>query len=366
MWNQDSFIGRALPWIAGAALLLWMAQLIPSALDRALPVLLSAVVVAAATAPAARALERYRIPRGITVLAIYLVVALLFAGIAALMLPVVADEIELAHDSVPRYGRQIQTLIDRIAPSQTGQTSADRITEEAVSRVGGLLEGAASLALSAGSALVQVALVLVMAYFMVVEADFAGRVVTRFTPPAHRARMHRLLGVMGGRLGQWARAQALLALLFGVSFGIGLWAIGVRHAWTLALVGGVLEIVPYLGGAVTMVLAVLVAGAQSPWLVLWTLLVYIAIVQIEAHVVAPALIGRAVGLHPLVVVIALFLGAELLGVLGALLAVPLAIVIQVLLDEFYAPDSRTVWPEAAVDAAAHPDGAAPLDTSAPS
>jgi predicted PurR-regulated permease PerM len=335
MWNRDSPAVRVLPWLLVVVLLLLLVRLLPHGLGHVAPVILSAIVVAAATAPAARALERYRIPRGITVLAIYLVVALVLAGIGVLLVPVVATEIELARGALPEYGRQIQQLIERVAPEQADRISTARLTDTAVEQAGEVLGHAADLVLAAGSLLVQVVLVLVMAYFMVVEADFVQRVVSRFTPPPHRERTLRLLGTIGTKLGRWARAQALLAVFFGVAFGVGLRLLGVRYAGTLGLVGAVLEVVPYLGGAITVGLAILVAGTQSPWLVLWTVLLYTAVVQVESHLVAPTLLGRAAGLHPLVVLVALFAGVEALGIIGALLAVPAAVVVQALLDELY-------------------------------
>lgn len=336
MWDRTSPVLRVLPWLLTLVLVLLLGELAPRGLAHALPVFLSAIVLAAATAPAARAMERYRIPRGVTVLAIYVAVALLFVGIVALMTPVVATEVDLARSTLPEYNRNAQALIERLAPGRADQVSAERLTDEVFGRLGDFLSAAADLALATSTRLLQVLIVLVMAYFMVVEADFAERVVVRFTPAPYRARVLRIARLIGTKLGQWARAQALLAAFFGISFGVGLRLLGVHYAGTLGLVGGVLEVIPYLGGAVTLILALLVAGAQSPWLLLWTVVLYTVIVQVEAHIIAPPLIGRAVGLHPLVVVIALFLGVEALGVLGALLAVPLAVIAQVLLDEFYA------------------------------
>jgi predicted PurR-regulated permease PerM len=336
VWDRNSPVIRALPWLLALALLLLILRLAPAGLGHVVPVFLSAIVVAAATAPAADALERYRIPRGVTVLAIYLVVAAVLTGLLVLMTPVAITEIRLARDALPGYGRDFQDFVERIAPGQADQVSVDRLTNRAVGEIGGLLGRATDLALATTTVLVQVIIVLVMAYFMVVEADFAQRVVRRFTPVAHRERTVHILSTIGTKLGQWARAQALLALFFGIAFGVGLRLLGVHYAGTLGLVGAVLEVIPYVGGAVTLILAVMVASSQSPWLILWVIVLYTVIVQIEAHVLAPLLIGKAVGLHPLVVVIALFIGAETLGLLGALLAVPIAVVIQVLLDEFFA------------------------------
>ncbi|MGI8858489.1 MAG: AI-2E family transporter, partial [Thermomicrobiales bacterium] len=145
-----------------------------------------------------------------------------------------------------------------------------------------------------------------------------------------------LMEKIGTGLGYWVRAQLLLALFFGVTFGVGLAILRTPYALTLGTIGAVLEIIPYVGGFITIVLAVLVAATTGKlWLVIAVLVWYAIVVNLEAHIVAPKLVGEIVGLHPLVVVLALFLGAEVLGILGALLAVPIAVIVQALLDEFW-------------------------------
>jgi predicted PurR-regulated permease PerM len=97
----------------------------------------------------------------------------------------------------------------------------------------------------------------------------------------------------------------------------------------------VLEIIPYVGGFITVALAALIALTQHPILIIPMAIWYGVVVELEGHVLAPKLMEEALGIHPLVVVVALFIGGEGLGILGALLAVPIAIVFQVLIEEFY-------------------------------
>jgi len=107
----------------------------------------------------------------------------------------------------------------------------------------------------------------------------------------------------------------------------------VPFAFTIGLVGGVLEIVPYLGGITATVLAITSALTVSPWLALWVVLLYAVVVEIEAHIVAPALYGRVVGLHPALILIALVIGAKAKGIFGIFFAVPILVVLTALLDE---------------------------------
>jgi predicted PurR-regulated permease PerM len=131
------------------------------------------------------------------------------------------------------------------------------------------------------------------------------------------------------------RAQLLVGLFFGVAFGVGLALFGVPYALSLGVAGAVLELIPYLGGAVVTLVAMLIALTISPWLALGVLAVELVVATVESHLVYPKLVGDRVGIHPLVIIVALFIGAEAKGVLGVLLAVPVAIVLQVLFDQFY-------------------------------
>jgi predicted PurR-regulated permease PerM len=326
--------------LAAIALALHILQLValPFRLKQVFVVLFTSILVASAVAPAARAMERWRVPRGLTVLLMYLAAVLILGGVVALIVPLVSDELALLRERFPDYNAQLQDLVARVAPDQADRLSTTNVLNEGTDRLGGILARAPGVALTFSGVLVRIVIVLVMGYFMAVEEHFAERVMRRFTPPRYRARVARLLAMMGSQLGHWARAQLLLALSFGVAFGLGLWAMRVPYAVTLGVVGAILEVIPYVGGFTTLVLALLVASTNG-WLTIGGVVVwYTVVVQAEGHIIAPKLMQRALGLHPLVVVVALFIGTESLGLFGALLAVPLAVVVQVLLDEFYAAD----------------------------
>jgi predicted PurR-regulated permease PerM len=154
-------------------------------------------------------------------------------------------------------------------------------------------------------------------------------------PPAHRLTATQLAHEIGERLGHWVRAQLLVCMFYGICFGIGLGLLGVPYAFALGLTAAFMELIPYVGGAIVTGLAMLVALTSSIWLTLGVLVVYLVVANVEANIVYPKFVGESVGVHPLVIIIALFIGAEARGVMGALLAVPFTVVLQVLFDQFY-------------------------------
>jgi predicted PurR-regulated permease PerM len=306
-------------------------------------VLFIAVLLATSVSAAANWLERFRVKRSVAILIVYIGVILVVAGVIALLVPLVANEVRTLRSNIPDYERRLNDLLARL-PQHNGEPWRvndlfGKIGDAASGAVGEVGRGVRQF----GSTLVTLLLIFVMAYFLVADARFAERVVTRFAPPATRGRTIQIMGRIGTSLGFWVRAQLLLALFFGFAFGVGLLILRVPYAFTLGVLGAVLEIIPYVGGLVTIVFAVLVAATTGKlWLIIAVIVWYTIVVNLEAHIVAPKLVGEIVGLHPLVVVLALFLGAEVLGILGALLAVPIAVIVQTLLDEFWrfdAPDA---------------------------
>jgi len=300
-------------------------------------VLFIAVLLATSVSSAANRLARYRVKRSVAILIVYIAVVLIIAGVIALLVPLIASEVRTLRDNIPDYERRLDELLARLPQRSGGQPLR---VNDLFSKIGEAASGAAGEigrgVREFGSTLVTVLLIFVMAYFLAADVHFAERIVTRFVPPAARQRTLGIMGKIGESLGFWIRAQLLLALFFGVAFGFGLIVLRVPYAFTLGVLGAVLEIIPYVGGLVTIVFAVLVAATTGKlWLIIAVVAWYAIVVNLEAHIIAPKLVGEIVGLNPLVVVLALFLGAEVLGILGALLAVPIAVVIQILLDEFW-------------------------------
>ncbi len=303
---------------------------------RILVVLFLAVLVAAAASTVANRLARYHVPRAVAILLTYLALLAILAGLIGLIVPLLSGEFVLLRDNFPRYEDQANALLARLpgrggAPPRVNDLVAP-LTAYAQTAAGDVGRGVRDV----GALLVTGLLILVFAFFLAVDERFAQRLVARFFPPAARPRTERLMGRLGTSLGAWVRAQLLVGLFFGATFGVGLAVLQVPYAATIGTVGAVLEIIPYVGGIVTIALALLMAATTGKlWLLGAVLVWYLVVTNVEAHVVYPKLVGEIVGLQPLVVVLALFVGAEALGIVGALLAIPVAVVLQTLLDEFY-------------------------------
>ncbi len=340
--SRDAVI-RVPLWVLITVTVVVLLQVVPLPFKHVFIVLFTAILLATAVAPAANRLHRYGVPRTISILLIYLLVVAIIAGTIALLVPLVITEIGHVQERLPEYSDRLNDLLARFTPKGQQPLSSDQIFSSLSGNLSNTARYLGDLALTIAGLLLTMLVILVTAYFLAVDPEFAQHLVARFFAPAGRPHVRTILTNIGVRLGHWVRAQIVLALFFGISFGVSLAVMGVPYALTLGITGAVLEVIPYVGGFITVIIATLVALTAQPWQIAGVIIAYTVVTNIEAHIVEPLVMGRMLGLHPLTVILSLFIGGETLGILGALLSVPFAVVIQVLLDEIY--KSHTAEPD---------------------
>jgi predicted PurR-regulated permease PerM len=310
-----------------------------------------AALVALLLDPIVLGLQRVRLPRGLSVALVYLSFA------AALVLIILAVATALVGQTKTAATRFNDYFTDR--HGSTGQTSADRDVDRLqqwldthrlksidiqkrghkavqqirrrdignyTNHVVTFVEGAA---ISIGKTLFGVVLLLVVSIYMLLDLQRLGRAVDRRFPP--RPGERPLLRAIEHALAAYVRGQVALSLIIGTSAGVGLWTLGalglLPHGQQYALLFGawvaITEIIPYLGPWLGAIPPTIYALVVHPISALWVLLLFLGIHQIEGHVVVPNVMGNALRLHPLLVIFGLAIGAEVYGLLGALIALPL-------------------------------------------
>jgi predicted PurR-regulated permease PerM len=314
--------------------------------------LLLAVILAAGMGPLVNQLAAHpwvtvgrwswRPSRGLVVLVLYLALVLLVSLLGAILVPPLVNEIEDLVRRLPGYAADLQawllTLPERY-PFLPAIDLAAGLAEQ-------LRAGAAQLASLLGQALLLVRLalgllsgtlngifVLILALYLTADSERILRSVLSFLPADRQELAERVAFRIGERLGGWVRGQIALSVIIGTITFVGLTLIDVRYAVLLALIAAIGEAVPMVGPIFSAIPAVMIASLQSPLQGLLTLGLYILVQQLENNLIVPKVMERAVALHPLVVLLALLSGAELLGVAGAVLAVPVAAALAVVLDE---------------------------------
>uniref|UniRef100_A0A7C2WAR5 AI-2E family transporter n=1 Tax=Thermorudis sp. TaxID=1969470 RepID=A0A7C2WAR5_9BACT len=293
----------------------------------------------------------WRLPIGVYVLLVYLALVVALGLLVVLSLPPLVQETRDLIAAMPGYAETLQRTVDELesqypwlaAVEAELARAAERLPEEAqraLPRVAGLAAGLVGTLLST-------VVVLALTYYLVVEGEDLREYLLRLVPPQHRSQARQIGDEIGRRTGAWLMGQLALGAIVYVCTAIGLLIIGVPYPFLLALVAGVGEVVPLVGPIVGGAVAVTVAAFQSPFHLIATLVFYVVLQQIESNVLAPKILSDAVGISPLTVLLALIAGATLMGVVGAVLAVPVAAALQVLVGELLR-SPRHDAPEAAV------------------
>jgi predicted PurR-regulated permease PerM len=175
--------------------------------------------------------------------------------------------------------------------------------------------------------------VLVFTFYMLVEGAGLKRAFLGLFPPRDRPRVNLVLQRIGIKFGGWLRGQIVLSLSVAVPVAIGLSLIGMPYPFLLALIAGLGELVPVVGPALGAAVAILVALSQPTWRLIAVAIFYTVILNVEPHILVPRIMSQAIGLSPLLTLIALLSGIKLLGILGGLLSIPLAAALQVIVSE---------------------------------
>lgn len=285
-------------------------------------ILFFAVVVSSAITPTVNRLERFRIPRVITALAIYLLVFGFVGAVLSIILPSLARElvalISNLKDNPVLFGG-LNTLDQLLSSSQEIlRQLMVRISQDGTSVLAGfssILGGVASVVLT-----------LAISFYLTLKEHGIKSFINMIMPAKHHAQVHLLIERTQATLGRWLKGQLLLGLIVGVLVFLGLYFLGNKYAVSLAIIAGIFELIPYLGPILAAVPGVLIAFSLSQDLLITALTLgwYVVVQQLENNLIVPVVIGRAVHLDPIFVMLAVLIGAKLGGFTGIVLAVPIA------------------------------------------
>lgn len=323
--------------VVSVLLALWLLYLIRPVLV----LLLASVLFAQAISPLVLALRRLGARRAQAVLVIYLVIVAALTALGWSLWQIVSGQVETLLDSLPEMQRQLKELLSGVplptlrdtliallaSPTQTVQP--EQAVPGLFNTVRTLLEG-----------IFAVFSLFVVTFYWISERLAIRRWLLMLLPAQHRDRGLTVWEDVEEKLGAWVRGELVVMLCIGAAFAAGLGLMGVHFWLVLALFAALAEIVPIAGPYVGTLPAVVVALTQSPHLALMVTLYGVAVQLLENWVLTPRIMGRTTGVSPLTVIVGILVGATLMGISGALLAVPIAAAIQVLLNDLEILNSR--------------------------
>ncbi len=304
-------------------------------------VILTAIVIASAIEPGARLSKKLHLPRTLVVLGIYVLTALLFLGTLYFLLVPLLSESASFLSSIPEYTESFAaaTTTPAFFGSQfiqgiTSTVSLPNLIEQINGAIVHISSGVFGTIDVIFGGVLSFVLIIVLSFYLAVQEDGITKFLRIITPASKEKHIISIWRRSQEKIGLWMQGQLLLAVIVGVLTFLGLTLLGVPNALLLAFITGMLEIIPLFGPILAAVPAVIISFASGGFgLAALVTALFVIIQQFESHLIYPLVVRKVVGVPPIISIIALVIGAKLAGFLGILLAVPLATVIMVLLED---------------------------------
>lgn len=287
--------------------------------------------------PVVRATSRFKVGRwrpfkGRAILILLLAVAGALTAFGFLAFPPVIRDLH-------EFGREMPSRLPGFLDKLKRIPFADQVNTDAVTeKVQDWISNAATYLLLSiknwAGAVAGIVMGVILTVYFILEGDIAYRWALSFFPPEKRLRLDAALQRADVRMGKWLLGQGSLMLILGMTSTIVYVELHVRYAYALGVLTGLLNIIPVVGAATSIALALLVAAIDSWGRVLGIAIFYLVYLQVENSFLVPRIMGTRVGLPGLSILVALLIGSELGGVLGAVVSVPTAVLVSVLIDEY--------------------------------
>jgi len=278
--------------------------------------------------------RRGHVPRVLAILAVYLAIIGTFALIGLLVVPALVEQATALWERLPQHFNNFQHLLIRYKLT-TRPVTLQEAVQNAPAGSGGNAVATVLTALSSvmGGVLGLVTIV-ILSFYLLIEGDRLMQYAARFMPAPQRAQVSDAAREAVEKVSAWLRAQLALAGVMGAFAAVGLALLRVPYFYVVALVAAVGETIPVLGPIIAGITAVLVSFSVSPRLALTVAIYFTALHQLEANILVPKIMERNVGVSPVAVMIALLIGASLWGFVGAVLAIPTAAILSVIVEQF--------------------------------
>lgn len=297
--------------------------------------------------PAVAFLQRRRLPRGLAVLAVYLGFFLALGGLGFLVANPISNQVQKFANNLPHLvdeaNENLATLQEELNENgihvelvKQGKTALQTIQDKVAKSASKLASSGAGILTEAAGAVFDLVLIFVLSVYMLLYGEEIGRLVRRLMPSGDGTDADDYPHLVQRAVSRYVGGQLLFSLIMGASTGVSLWIFGTvglfpdgsKYAIAFAVFYGVMELVPYIGPILGAAPPVIVALFTHPISALWLVILFIALQQLEGHVVAPQVFGHTLRINPILVIFALLLGLHVDGIVGALIALPILSVVR--------------------------------------
>lgn len=291
-----------------------------------------AIVIASGVEPGVKAFTKLKLPRFLAAVLIYIIGFLIIASVFSALVPALVNETRQLSVEFPAIYKDFVESIEGF----WGLSIEDEGTKEQIQNI--LLELQQTLSKNASNifaftfnifgGLLSLILVIVISFYFVLQKDGIEDLLRSIIPQKHHEYAFDLWKRVQKRLGRWFQYQLLMGVSVGLLFFIVLWVMNVKYALTLALLAALFEIIPVIGPIIVGLTSFTLVSFQSLMLGGGVVVAYIIIEQIQQQVLLPSVMARAVGLNPVIIIVALLVMGKLIGFWGIMLAIPFAIMVS--------------------------------------
>jgi predicted PurR-regulated permease PerM len=304
-------------------------------------------VIALILNPAVAFLQRARLPRGLSVLAVYLGFFLTLTGIGFLLANPISNQVQSfthnlphlvnqANHSIVSFQNDLQRLGLHVKLAEQGKTALQTLQDKLAKSAGTFVSFGGGLLTEVVSAGFDLVLVFVLSVYMLLYGESIGALVRRVMPKGAEVPTDDYPTLVQHAVSRYVGGQLLFSLVMGTTAGLALYIFGVagifpdgsKYAVVFAVFFGLMELIPYVGPFLGAFPPILVALVTDPVTAVWVLLLFLGLQQVEGHIVAPQIFGHTLRINPLLVIFALLLGQHLYGLVGALVALPILSVLR--------------------------------------
>jgi predicted PurR-regulated permease PerM len=274
--------------------------------------------------------QRLNLPRSVSVIFLFLAALIGFIVIVYTVVPFLLVEIDTIFSGVNAASLGGWGILLNLHASQSVSSLVDKVSAQFVAGNVSPLDLFSRVLGSFGLAIA----VLVSSFYLSLNHDGVEKFLMVVVPPDYEETTMRIYKRSKELIGAWFRMQILLSVIMGFTVWGGLTLLGVKYAFLIGILAAFFELVPFLGPILSGAVAIVAALLTSTALAFWTLIFFLVAQQFESNILVPLLSRRSVGLHPVIVIVALLIGAEVGGVLGIIIAVPLAAVFQEVVQDW--------------------------------
>ncbi|OQY64605.1 hypothetical protein B6D29_04815 [Microgenomates bacterium UTCPR1] len=282
---------------------------------------LIAFIIAGALRPSVDYLEKKKLPRLIVSIIIYLLFFSILFTLISVILPPIVHEITFFIKSFPAILKSIPQI-----SSYVDMSLITRNLPNLANDILGFVKNIFSNAIFVISTLF-------FGFYLLVDKDFIEKILANFLENNTAKKIGHIISLAQKRAGIWFWGEIVLMVAVGILTYVGLIIIKVKYAVALAVLAGLLEIIPTFGPIISAVPAVLIGLSDSYTLALYCVILYFVVQQLENNIIVPIVMKKIIGVHPIITIVALMIGGKLAGVLGVILAVPTTIFIETILIE---------------------------------